>query len=287
MRILLLCCLAVCAAAQPVPDLQGHRGARGLMPENTVPSFLEALRYGMTTMELDLAVSADSQLVVSHEPWFSDVICRRPDGQDVAPADTSSIFQLPYAEVRRYDCGSRPNPRFPEQRLMPAPKPTLTEVVEAVDGAAMVRGVPLPWYNIETKSRPSWEPTHQPDPATFAQLVYDELRRLNLLDRATVQSFDVRTLQAMRAIDPEVILVLLDGTSGDVQAMVDTLGFVPAIYSPYFLFVNPDMIQTARDLGMRVVPWTVNDESAMRTLLDAGVDGIITDYPDRLRRVAG
>ena len=126
------------ASAQPLAppgfDVQGHRGARGLAPENALPAFRRALELGVTTLELDTIISADSQVVVSHDPWMSEVFCSHPNGRPVEPGEDIAIYRLPYAEVARFDCGSRPNPRFPEQALAPAAKPLLRDVITRYEG---------------------------------------------------------------------------------------------------------------------------------------------------------
>ncbi|HKK79716.1 MAG TPA: glycerophosphodiester phosphodiesterase family protein, partial [Phaeodactylibacter sp.] len=180
-------------ASQAKPfDWQGHRGARGLLPENTVPAFLKALEYPQVkTLELDLAVSQDSQLVVSHEPWMSHHICSHPDGQPVTEAEEDEllIFQMPYDSVRQYDCGSRGNARFPQQQAQPAYKPLLREVVQEAEAFAKQQERALPRYNIEIKLEPDYDGVKAPAPQTFARLLLEEIKALDITERSTVQSF--------------------------------------------------------------------------------------------------
>ncbi len=270
-------------------DWQGHRGARGILPENTVPAFLKALEYPVTTLELDLAVSRDSQLVVSHEPWMSHHICRHPDGRPVTEAEEDSLllFQLSYEEVRQFDCGSRGNARFPEQEAMATGKPTLREVVEAVRAYCEREGREPPAYNIEIKSRPEWDGERTPTPEVFAQLVLQEIERLGIAGHTCIQSFDVRALQAVHRLDPQITTALLIENPRGVQTNLEALGYTPAIYSPYYKLLAANVVDTIHDLGMRVIPWTVNDPAEMRTLIEMGVDGIITDYPNRIAAAKG
>lgn len=273
----------------PVPagfDWQGHRGARGLLPENSVPAFLRALEFPeVTTLELDLAVSKDHQLIVSHEPWFNPDICRQPDGAPISKSDAERflIYGLTAAEIRAFDCGSLRHPRFPEQQATPTHKPTLRDVVEAVRAAFPQKNVR---WNIEIKSHPDWDGLRTPKIEVFAQLVVDELAALGLEQTANVQSFDPRPLQIIRTLNPNIRLALLIENVHGPQTNLERLGFTPDIYSPYYLLVDRKLVRTCRKYGMQLIPWTVNDVPAMRRLIRLGVDGIITDYPDRIERVS-
>lgn len=266
-------------------DLQGHRGARGLAPENTLPAFRKALDIGVTTLELDVVISKDGKVVVSHEPWMSDVICTTPDGDPVeeGTAAEHNIFQMTYEEVNAYDCGTRTHPRFPEQTLQPVHKPLLRDVIEMAEAyvAEQDRG-PL-FYNVETKIRPKWEGTFTPGPEAFADAVLAVLDETGVTRRATVQSFDPRTLIVTHARGSNARIALLIAASMDngVEGNVQMLPFTPDIYSPDHTLVTEDLVREAHDRGMQVVPWTVNDHDDMKRLITLGVDGLITDYPNR------
>ncbi|MFN4079910.1 MAG: glycerophosphodiester phosphodiesterase family protein [Saprospiraceae bacterium] len=280
-----------CAGPNPGPlqippdfDWQGHRGCRGLFPENTVPAFVEALSFPeVRTLELDLAVSADSQLIVSHEPWFSPEICLMPDGRRItAPeAEKLLIYRMSVEEIRQYDCGSVPHPRFPTQRRLSAHKPTLREVVEAVRAEYPERAEALRW-NIEIKSKPEWDGIRCPPPPEFAGLVIETLRELGILERSVVQSFDPRPLRHARALAPDLTLALLVENGLGLEKNLDLLGFTPQIYSPHYPLATPALLKKCREKGMKIIPWTVNEPEDMRRLIRIGVDGIITDYPDRI-----
>ena len=270
--------------------MQGHRGARGLAPENSLPAFRRALELGVTTLELDTVVSADSQVVASHDPWMSAVFCAYPDGRPVQSGDDVAIYQLPYAEIARFDCGSRPNPRFPEQALEPVAKPLLRDVIRLAEAWAEEHGRPV-FYNVETKSRPEGDGRLHPPPAAFVDRVWDVVESEGVADRVTLQSFDVRTLQEARRRDLPLRLALLvedvgvledgDAPLGHLRNGLDALGFVPDIYSPQYTLVTPGVVEAAHERGMLVIPWTVNERAAMERLQALGVDGLITDYPDR------
>lgn len=274
-------------------DLQGHRGAMGLMPENTIPGFLMAADLNVNTMELDLAVSRDLQLVVSHEPWFRSDICIQPDGTPIPGNRERSfrIYEMTYEEVAKFDCGSLQHPGHSRQETHPAPKPLLRDVILAVEQHARSKGLVAFKYNIEVKSRPEWDNTLTPEPKKFAQLLYRELRELEkqlpdpLLTRVSVQSFDPRALHAIREIEPGLPIALLTLQEGSVDDHLDYFGLKPEIYSPNYGLLTPAHIERAHELGMQVIPWTVNNRTDMKSLVEMGVDGLITDYPDTFNRL--
>ncbi len=270
-------------------DWQGHRGARGLLPENSLPAFKKALELGVQTLELDLAVSKDGQLIVSHEPWMSHLLCSSPEGQPIAENDEQNhaLFHLTVEQIRSYDCGSRGNARFPRQQPMRVYKPTLREVVETCEAYARELGRPLPRYNIEIKSRPEWDGSLTPEPETFARLTLKALQDLGIAERACVQSFDVRPLQILRRRAPTLTLALLVENHEPWQENIQRLGFTPEIYSPFFGLLDEATIQALHEAGMKVIPWTVNSLEDMRRLIRWGVDGIITDYPDLIAQFGG
>jgi len=268
-------------------DWQGHRGARGLAPENTIPAFLKALEYPVKTLELDVVISKDSQVVLSHEPWMSAAICLKPDGTpiEVEEEQQFNIFQLTWAEIQEFDCGSRGNERFPEQEPMAINKPLLRHVVAAVQAYCKANDRDLPFYNIEIKSQPEWDNEFTPEPVAFAQLLIEELKKSGIKDRTCIQSFDVRALRAAKEIDPDIVLVLLVGNADGFDENVKALGFLPEVYSPNYALVTANLVEKAHEEGMEVIPWTVNDVETMQALIRLDVDGIITDYPNLIAEV--
>ena len=254
------------------------------MPENTIPAFLKALEFPvLRTLELDLAVSKDGQLVLSHEPWFYAAITTLPNGDTLRPADEPQhlLYNLSIAQIQQYDVGMRPHPRFPEQRKLPAFKPTLQQIIDTVRAVNPARAAGIQW-NIEIKSKPEWDGIRTPPVDSFAQLLVRFLQQNQLVAQTVVQSFDVRALQAVHRLDPSIRLVLLVENIKSVDDNLATLGFVPAVYSPSHVLVDPELVRRCHQHGMRVIPWTVNEPDAMRRLIRMGVDGIITDYPDRI-----
>ena len=269
----------------PAPglDIQGHRGARGLLPENSLPAMRRALELGVNTLEMDVAVTADGRVVLSHEPWFSASICSTPDGEPITEEEERehNVRALTYEEVSRYDCGSRGNPRFPEQEAVPVSKPLLSDVLDLAEAFPRRPDQGPILYNIEIKSSPTRDSVFTPLPDAYARVLYDVLAAHGVLGRATVQSFDPRALEATRAIDPTVTLAFLVDNGDGLDANLDRLSFTPDIYSPNYRLLDAGVVAAAHRRGLRVIPWTVNDVDAMRALVEIGVDGLITDYPDR------
>ena len=265
-------------------DLQGHRGARGLAPENTLQAFRKALEVGVNTLELDIVVSKDRQILVSHEPWMNADICLSAEGEPIEKEKekTYNIYEMTYEEVKTFDCGSKYNDAFPEQMLETAYKPLLKEVLSMVDSISSNNGRKIN-YNIELKSLPEGDNMYHPQPEVFVKLVMDLLQHEADLDRITLQSFDFRILQELNKSYPEVRLAVLVYKI-DLESALDQLGFIPEIYSPYFPLVNKNLIKVVHSKGMEIIPWTVNEPEQMKSLLKLGVDGLITDYPDRAIR---
>jgi len=283
---LLLSALADKAAATDVVnqaiDLQGHRGARGLLPENTIPGFQRALELGVTTLEMDVVINAEGHVVLSHEPWMSAKICAHPDGRKVTEKEEKSlrIYAMSDEQVAGFDCGSRGHPDFPRQQAMPLAKPLLSEVLQAVARSSSDSGRTSVRFNIEIKSRPEGDKVFHPEVGEFSQILYGVLKEYGVLERTTVQSFDPRALEAMHSIDPELSIALLIRDSHDLGQNLALLSFVPEIYSPDYKLVDKRLIRAAHARNIQVIPWTVNNADTMRELLSWGADGLITDYPD-------
>lgn len=299
--LLLLCMLMIPSLfAQPARtrsggryDLQGHRGCRGLMPENTIPAFLKALDLGVNTLELDVVISQDKQVVVSHEPYFNAEFSSKPDGTPVTKTEQKSLvlYKMPYAEIKRYDVGANGNPRFPEQQKQKVYKPLLSEVIAAAEAYAQQKNLPTFAYNIELKSEESEYDQSQPRPAEFCRLVSDVLVKANVpADRIIIQSFDFGMLQEwnqqmqVKKTLPVRLAALVENIRG-VDHNLKKLGFKPAIYSPYFQLLGRDSVEKLHQQGIKVIPWTVNEQADMRKMIDFGVDGLITDYPNRAKEL--
>jgi glycerophosphoryl diester phosphodiesterase len=241
------------------------------------------LKHGVTTLELDLVMSADSQLVVSHEPWFHFDFSSHPDGRPVTFEERGNfnMYGMTYEEIIQFDVGSRGHPGFPEQVPMPAVKPLLSEVIETVEAYIAEYNLPKVWYNIETKSSAESYGWFVPFPEVFAAALYNELARLRVLDRVVIQSFDNNTLKFMAEIDRRIPQSLLVSNDYGVEWNIFQLGYVPDIFSPDYRLVDEQMVSDVREFGMKLIPWTINNPEDMLRMLELGVDGIITDYPNR------
>ena len=290
-------------------DLQGHRGARGLRPENTLPAFAHALSIGVSTLELDTAVTKDGVVVIAHDRRLNQDIARNEGGVWLRePGPT--FFSLTFEEVQRYDVGRiRPRSayagRFPDQLAMDGTRvPRLRDLFALVKSARndTVR------FNIETKIDPR-HPEETLDPESFSKALVDEIRAAGLSARAMIQSSDWRTLKIVQRIAPEIQTVCLTTQQGDDDNILtatgrpspwlaglnasDFEGSVPrlvkacgaGVWSPSHLELDRGLLEAAHDLGLAVIPWTVNDSSQMRRLIADGVDGLISDRPDLLRAV--
>ena len=267
--------------------IQGHRGARGLLPENTIPAFLKWLELGVPIFEFDVVISADKQVVVSHEEWMHHYFCSKPDGTAIDRKEEKQhlLYQMSYEQIKTYDCGRRGHPLFPAQQPMAAYKPLLSEVIEACDAYAQTHDLPPTTYNIEVKTSGEEADGHlHPAPTEFVALVNEVIQRMGIENRVIVQSFDRRIVQAAKAIGQFCPLSLLVDNLRGVDWNVRKLGFTPDIYDPYYALITPITVKKAHDKGMKIWTWTVNDLYEMRQLIDMGVDGIITDYPN-LKRV--
>jgi len=271
------------ACAAQAFDLQGHRGARGTAPENTLPGFAAALALGVVTLELDTGVTRDGVVVIHHDRRLNPDIARGPDGRWI-DAPGPLLRELDFKALRRYDVGRlRPGSeyaaRFPEQAPADGARiPRLAELFALVRKAGndQVR------FNIETKISPA-APAETLPPYAFARALIAEIRAAGVAGRASVQSFDWRTLHAVEREAPEIATVYLTGPrrGGPQPKAVHAAG--GRIWSPHYEELDSAALIEARGLGLKVVPWTVNEPGFIERFLDLGVDGIITDYPERVR----
>jgi glycerophosphoryl diester phosphodiesterase len=267
----------------PKFDLQGHRGARGLRPENTIPAFLLALDSGVTTIELDLAITKDKQVIVSHEPWMSAAICLQGDGSPIKPKDERkfNIYQMTYEQVKSFDCGSKGNENFPDQLKLKITKPLLSEVIVAIEDHIKSYTQYEVDYNIEIKTTPEDDNKFHPSPEEFSDVVFNLIDQYLPLERIVIQSFDFRVLKYWHDKHPEVRLAALVENAKSINANLEDLGFKPSIYSPYFKLLSKEKVKELQREKIRVIPWTVNEIADMKKIRDMGVDGFITDYPNR------
>ncbi|MCB0493810.1 MAG: glycerophosphodiester phosphodiesterase [Cyclobacteriaceae bacterium] len=270
----------------PTFDVQGHRGARGLRPENSIPAFLIALDSGVTTVEMDLAITKDRQIIVSHEPWMSSEICLNPSGNAYTKKEEKifNIYEMTYEEVAKFDCGSMGNSKFPEQVKMSVTKPLLKDVIVAIEDHIKSYTRFEVDYNIEIKSGDDGDGKYHPAPAEFSDMVYKLLDEYLPLHRVVIQSFDFRVLKYWHEKYPDIRLAALVENKKSVEAHLKELGFNPDIYSPYYRNINQAKVKELHEKKIKVIPWTVNEISEMLALKGMGVDGFITDYPNRAKQ---
>lgn len=266
-------------------NIQGHRGARGLFPENTIISFIEALKYGVNALEMDVVISKDLKVVVSHEPWMSDTFCTQPNGVAVEKnsKEKYNLYKMTYDEIKAFNCGIRKNPDFPLQQTMSAIKPLLSDVITAIETYIKNNNLPSVIYNIEIKSEVPEYNLFQPEPNQFVSLVHHELKKHNIQNRVILQSFDPAILKEIKKQDVKVLIGLLVENTNNFKTNLDLLDFTPDMYNPEYILVTSELIQELHQLNIQIVPWTVNELSDMKRLINMGVDGIITDYPDRAK----
>lgn len=264
-------------------DLQGHRGARGLLPENSLPAFRKALDLGVTTLELDVVITGDGKVVVSHEPWINPQICLDPEGKELTKETGKklNIYKMTYEQVKSFDCGNKEHKSYPGQQRISVYKPLLSEmIIEAEKHIREFTGYPV-HYNIEIKSEESDDTIYQPEPAEFSKLVYEVIDDKLPWERVNIQSFDIRILQYWNENYKNVTLAYLVENNQSINHNLAKLGFKPAIYSPGYWTIKKDDVEFLHSQGIKVIPWTVNKTEDMIRLKEWGVDGLITDYPDQ------
>jgi glycerophosphoryl diester phosphodiesterase len=305
LRCIVALLLGAAASAAIAFDLQGHRGARGLAPENTLPAFRRAIELGVTTLETDVGVTADDVLVIAHDRRLNPALTRGDDGRWIVapgpPLRTLRAGDLAAFDVGRIDPSSSYAPQWPEQRAVDGSRIPRIDDLFALARPTRVR------LNIETKLSPV-APDETVDAKTFARLLVDAVRAAKLADRTTIQSFDWRTLVEAKRIDSAIRTACLtqEGGNGDTVKpdgsgrspwhaglSLAEAGSLPKlvraagcdVWSPFWRNVDADRVREAHALGIQVVPWTVNEPADMAAVIDLNVDGLITDYPDRARRV--
>ena len=264
-------------------DIQGHRGCRGLLPENSLIGFQKALEIGVHTLELDVVISKDHKVVVSHEPFMNHEIALNIDGKpiDEHSEKNYNLYQMTYDSIRLYDCGTRVHPRFPSQEKVKVIKPLLEEVIQMAEDKSkqQVR------YNIEIKRVPYYDTIYAPKVEEFVRLVLEVIQQFHLGNRVNLQAFDIETLEQINKQAPYMTTALLVDENEFIEKKLEQLSFSPTIISPYYQLLTKEVIRSYQNKGFKVIPWTVNETEEMQQLINWHVDGIITDYPDRLKKL--
>ncbi|MET1057012.1 MAG: glycerophosphodiester phosphodiesterase family protein [Pedobacter sp.] len=263
-------------------DKQGSRGARGLMPENTIGGMLRALDLGVTTLGMNVVISKDNQVVLSHEPYFNNEISLTPAGKPIPLKDERSfnMYKMDYAEIKKFDVGSKLHSRFPGQQKYKAYKPLLSEVIDSVEAYVKLHKLPKPNYGIEIKTVRKGDLEFHPEPGEFTQLVMDVVEKKKISKRTIIQAFDVRSLQYVHEKYPKMRTALMIDEKEDFENNIKDLGFTPTVYSPYSVLVGKGLVDRCHAAGIKIIPWTVNSPKEIQYMVGLGVDGIITDYPN-------
>lgn len=269
--------------ASPFPDfmLLGHRGARGVMPENTIEGMLKAIEDGANTLEMDLQFTLDDTVVVAHDPFLNKKYTLDKNGKEL---DFIPIIRaLNYEQVKTYDVGSKFHPDFPRQQKLKIHIPTLNELIEAVEKYVNQKSLSPVWYNIEIKSSPETDHQFHPEPQALVAQVMKVLMEQGVSHRSILQSFDVRQIQEVHRSYPDIPVAYLTTEAGlSLETHLEILGFIPKIFSPHYKIATPQLVDEVHAQGMMFIPWTVNKKADMISFLSMNVDGITTDYPGKL-----
>ena len=263
-------------------DEQAHRGGRGLMPENTIASEKNAIDYGCT-LEMDLQMSKDKKIVVSHDSYFNSDFCLTPEGDTMTKQDGYSrlIYNMLYDSVAKYDAGLKPHPGFPRQKKIHAIKPLLSVLIDSVEAYAKEKHH-VNHYNIEIKSNPKSDGKNYSTLEEYVDSAMKIIIDKGIEPRTMIQSFDIRALKLVHEKYPMVKTSYLVGKADKktAQGYIDELGFKPDIFSPEYSIITEDLVKAFHQQDVLVIPWTPNTAEEIQHLKDMGVDGVITDYPD-------
>lgn len=268
----------------PAFSNEGHRGGRGLMPENTIPAMQHAIDIGVTTLEMDTHITKDQEVVVTHDDYLSPAFMLDPQGLEIPKSDARkyAVFQMDYAALKQFDLGSKYYEAFPQQKKMKSYIPRLGELIEAVQQYLKETGKKQVFYNIETKCSPEGDGSLNPDPETFVKLLMEVIEKKGIQPFVVIQSFDKRTLQVLHKKYPKVKTSYLVANKKSFEENIADLGFNPFILSPMYQMVNVELVKKCHEQQIKVIPWTVNTAKEIAELKALNVDGIISDYPDLL-----
>lgn len=266
----------------PAFSTEGHRGARGLMPENTIIAMRHAIDLDITTLEMDTHITKDGKVVVTHDDYLSPGFMLTPEGKEIPEADAKkyAVFQMNYADLKKFDIGSKFHTGFPQQQKIKTYIPLLSDLIDDVQ--QYTKGKKQMFYNIETKCSAKGDGVVNPGPEEFVKLLMDVIEKKGITPYVVIQSFDKRTLQVLNKKYPHVRTSYLVSNKKTVEQNLSDLGFNPFILSPAYKMVDADLIKKCHDRNIKVIPWTVNTQEEIDTLKQLNVDGIISDYPNLL-----
>lgn len=263
-------------------NIQGHRGCRGLLPENSLPAFEKAIDLGVNTLELDIAITKDNKVVVSHEPFMSRTICYNPLDEEIPESMDKkyNLYEMKQNEIKAFDCGSKFHPAYPNQEKLKIYKPLISEVFDLIKTKKSDVKV-----NIEIKSKPEYYGLYTPQPDAYVKVVLDEIMEHQMFDKVNLQSFDLTILEEIKKQSSKMIVALLVDDDENIKDKLEMLSYKPQIISPYFELLTAEVVENYQSQGFQIIPWTVNSESNLKQMISWQVDGIITDYPDRLIKI--
>ena len=265
-------------------EVQGHRGERGNLPENTIEGFLGALHKGVDVLELDVVISKDNKVVVSHEPYMSSLYMSSPSGDPILKLDENkhNLYQMNYDSIKMFDSGSRGNKNFPYQKKIKTFKPLLSDVFYSIENEIIENNLPQIKYNIEIKSDKRVYGIYQPQPEVMVDLVMQVIKEHNMEDKINIQSFDPLPLNILHKKYPQVEIAYLV-SKGSIKENLKHLDFKPEIYSPNFQLIKDNRtVDSLKNKNIKLIPWTVNNPEDIKKMIKLRVDGIITDYPERV-----
>ncbi|MHB1177300.1 MAG: glycerophosphodiester phosphodiesterase family protein [Daejeonella sp.] len=268
----------------PSFSTEAHRGGRGLMPENTIPAMKNAIDIGVTTLEMDTHISSDGKVFLSHDHYINPLFMLDPAGHEIPGTDDKKyvLYKMSYAQIRKYDAGSKGNIKFPGQLKTPAHIPLLSELIDSVQNYISLKKKKQIFYNIETKSVAGGDNILHPEPEKFVDLLVKVLEEKEIIPWVVIQSFDVRTLQVLHRKYPQIKTSFLIENTNSFEENIEQLGFKPFIISPDSKLVTPEFISKCHQQNIKIIPWTVNTREEITKLKSLGVDGIISDYPGLL-----
>jgi glycerophosphoryl diester phosphodiesterase len=267
----------------PAFNKEGHRGTRGLMPENTIPAMQKAIDFDVNTVEVDVVISKDKKVVISHDIYFHPDISTTPEGNTLTKkeAEERLLYSMNYDSIRKYDVGLKPHKDFPQQQKIAAHKPLLAELIDSTDAYARSKRKDV-IYNIELKANAAWVGTKQPPVEELVDLTMQVINEKKLEHRCYLQSFDFRAMQVIHRKYPYMTTAILisGGERRTLDQQLEALGYIPEMYSPSYTLVTAGLVEDCHKKGMKIIPWTVNTIEDMKKMKQLGVDGIITDYPN-------
>lgn len=259
--------------------IQGHRGCRGILPENTIPSFIKTIELGADGLELDIVVTQDKQLLVSHEPWMGAHICLSPKGELIPKNKEQqyNIYEMGYKKISLFNCGSKKQEQFPQQVLMQSYKPLFSELIQKTAHLVSSDFV----YNIEIKSEKEWYGKFQPEPIDYASIIVKEIQPLIKKGLSFIlQSFDSTILNKLNHLAPDLTYGLLVEKTTNPIEVLKQLNFTPTYLNPEHILLTPKLVKETKELGLKIITWTVNNQEDFEKCQKLGIYGVITDYPN-------